>query len=678
MLAVFILLLGIFFAGALGSLFLQKKENHAHIFASFSAILGSITGIIFSSSLLLTQNNISAITPTSFPLFNISVNIDLLSALFILIISTIALCCSIYGLSYMKQYYKKYNVGLFGFFYNLFILSMILVVTASNGLYFLFVWELMSLTSLFLVIFENNHGAAMRAGITYFIMTHIGTAFLLIAFLLLFQFTSTFDFSVIKNEARDIPLFIKNIIFVLMLIGFGTKAGIIPLHTWLPKAHSAAPSQVSALMSGVMIKMGIFMMIKSFLDIFSQVPLWWGLTILVIGALSSVLGVLYALSEHDVKRLLAYHSIENIGIILIGLGSAVTFSSLGLLPLAGVAIIACLFHTVNHAIFKSLLFLGAGSVIYQTHTRNIEEYGGLIKVMPYTAIFFLVGSIAISGLPPFNGFASEWLTFQALFAGIGSKVIIIKSVFIFAAACLAFTGGLAAACFVKAFGITFLARPRSMESQKAKESPFNFLAGMFILSILCLALGVFASIFTPVLALASKSLSAISNQSPAINVTISTISVGNKFSSLNMPFIFTSIILSLFAIFGFAYLLNKKQKTITGDTWNCGFYSMNSKSEITATGFSRSVVLIFKGLFQPTQQKTIEYVDAHIRYFTKSKVITLGTLNIYERFMYYPFQKFIFLISKQFKKIQSGNINQYLLYIFILLILLLIWARFSL
>ncbi|MBI4096232.1 MAG: hydrogenase 4 subunit B [Candidatus Levybacteria bacterium] len=676
MLYVFILLLSIFFAGALGSLLLQKKENHAHLFAGVFAITGSLAGILFSFSLLFTQGKFSATIPTSFPLLKISLNIDSLSALFILIISTVALCSSIYGLSYMKHYYQKYNVGLFGFFYNLFILSMILVATANNGLYFLFVWELMSLASFFLVIFEHDRNETIRSGIIYFIMAHIGTAFILLAFLMLYISTGSFEFLAIKKASGSMPLLIKNVVFILMLLGFGTKAGIIPLHIWLPKAHSAAPSQVSSLMSGVMIKMGIFMMIRFFVDIFTQAPLWWGLTMLIIGAISSVLGVLYALSEHDIKRLLAYHSIENVGIILLGVGAGITFASLGLYSFGALAILAGLFHTINHAIFKSLLFFAAGSVINQTHTRNIEEYGGLIKLMPYTAVFFLIGSIAISGLPPFNGFVSEWLTFQALFAGIGSTVVIIKSVFIFAAVCLALTGGLAAACFVKAFGTAFLARPRSKEAEKAKESEFSLLSAMAILASLCLALGVLSSFFIPILTRVSQSLGNFSSKSTAISTNLISISVNNNFGLLNMQAVLGGLLLALILVFIVIYTFTGKQKIKFSETWACGFYSINPKAEITSTGFSRSLILIFRGIFQPTKQSTMDYVDADIRYFTKSKTITLTTANLYEKYIYYPAQRILFSLSRQVKKIQSGNINQYLLYIFITLIALLVWARF--
>ena len=286
---------------------------------------------------------------------------------------------SVYALGYVRHYYQKYNLGALGFFYNIFLAGMVMVVSAHNALFFLVVWEIMSLASYFLVILENREKENVEAGSLYFIMTHLGTAFIMLAFLLLYRATGSLDFGLIKENMGAVSPLVKNSVFILALIGFGTKAGIIPFHIWLPSAHPAAPSHVSALMSGVMIKTGIYMFIRVFMDLMPNAPLWWGTVILLAGALSSLLGVLYALTEHDIKRLLAYHSIENIGIILLGLGSSLVFWSLDMKPFAILGLTAALFHTLNHAIFKSLLFMGAGSVISATHTRNMEEYGGLIK-----------------------------------------------------------------------------------------------------------------------------------------------------------------------------------------------------------------------------------------------------------------------------------------------------------
>ena len=664
--------------GAAGALIFRKNDQFANFFGSFFAVAGSAWGVIFALlALSADASQVYEIGTASFPLLSWSFNIDKLSAFFIFIISLISLFCSIYGIGYAKHFYKKYSIGSLGFFYNIFIVGMLAVVSASNALFFLIAWELMSLSSYFLVVYDRKDKNNVEAGFLYFVMTHIGTAFIIISFLLFYKFTGSFDFDVIKENSANIPSLAKSAIFLLALAGFGTKAGIIPLHIWLPSAHPAAPSHVSALMSGVMIKTGIYMMIKIFLDIFTDAPLWWGLAILIIGSVSSLLGVLYALTEHDLKRLLAYHSIENIGIILLGLGSALAFASLNMPGLAIVGVAAALFHTLNHATFKSLLFLGAGSVISQTHTRNIEEYGGLIKYMPQTAFFFLVGSMAISALPPFNGFFSEWLTFQALFKGMTSLDAGAKWVFLISAGSLALTSGLALACFVKAFGATFLARPRSKEIKQAKESALSLRFGMASLAILSLAFGLFSGRVSYVLVKIGESLGGLGGSSPAISFSSTqSIVIDSGFSSVSAPaiagFIAIPLIITAIAVI---YLINKNQKVKIGATWDCGT-ELTPRMEITSKGFSRSIVMIFKGILKPSKQMDIEYHDADIRYFPRSRTIALGITDAYNIYLCGPLNNFIINLSERAKKIQSGNVNAYVLYIFIALLAVIFFAIF--
>jgi hydrogenase-4 component B len=489
----------------------------------------------------------------------------------------------------------------------------------------------------------------------------------------MYKYTGSFDFAVLRANAGLIPLGITNIAFILMFIGFGTKAGIIPFHIWLPSAHPAAPSHISGLMSGVMIKTGIFMMIRFFFDIFGTNPLWWGLSILIIGSISSLLGVLYAITEHDIKRLLAYHSIENIGIILLGLGSALTFNSLQMPELALLALTASLFHILNHAIFKSLLFLSAGSVINQTHTRNMEEYGGLIKYMPQTALFFLIGSMAISALPPFNGFFSEWFTFQSLFQGIISSGSYVKLVFMISAGALAFTGGLALLCFVKAFGSIFLARPRSEEVLHAKESGFFMKFGMAGLATLSLLFGVFSGALASIIGKVAQSLyiGTIPAQIAEISST-QKISVGN-FSSVSGLAIFTALIVTALIVFLISkYLVYEKQKVIIGATWDCGT-DLTPRMETTATGFARTIILMWKGVLRPHIEKNIEYVEG-TTYVPKSKEIIMGIKDLYSEYIYEPIIEVSVAISDRIKEIQNGNLSSYILYIFAVLITLLFFT----
>jgi len=668
---IFFLALSLFSAGVVFSILSYNKERLANIFSSTFAILGSITGIISAVLVLIYNQSFSINTPSSFPILSYTFKVDYLSAFFVLIISVIALFASIYGYGYVKQYFGKYNIGSLGFFYNLFIAGMLLVVTANNALFFLIAWEVMSLASFFLVIFEKDKEKNIKAGGLYFYMTHAGTAFIILAFLLLYRSVGSLDFDIIRNNIALVPAFTKSLIFVLALIGFGTKAGIIPLHIWLPSAHPAAPSHVSALMSGVMIKTGIFMLIRISLDFFAGGPLWWGILILTIGAISSVLGVLYALAEHDIKKLLAYHSIENIGIILLGLGSALIFNTLGFQSMATLGLVAALFHTMNHAIFKALLFMGAGSVISKTHTRNIEKYGGIIRYMPLTAFFFLIGSLAISALPPFNGFASEWITFQALFAGIRLVSDSTTWAFVLASGALALTGGLAAACFVKVFGITFLARPRDEKIKQISESSFSLTFSMAVLAALTLVLGLFSGSVTSILSKVAGNVTALKNSGISPGADPLAIQSGDSFASVSLPYVFLILGSAILIVFIWVKLVSRKQSQRRTITWDCGT-DLTPRMEITATGFSRSIITIFANILKPSKEVEIVYHAENPKYFPKTNVVNLGTKEVYQTYLYEPIHRLITRISELAKIWQNGNVNAYIMYIFVVLIVLLI------
>ncbi len=669
--ASFFFLIYIFTIGAFGSLLFRKNDVLANAWSSFFAVIGSLYGILFSA-LMIAEGVGSSFTfgNTGFFLLNFSFHIDLLSAFFIFAISLIGFFCSIYGYGYVKHFYGKYSIGALGFFYDILLGSLFLVVTSANALFFLIAWEIMSISSYFLVVYDRNDAANVKAGSLYLIMTYVGTACIILSFLLSYKYIGSFDFEAIKSGVALIPPLVKDAMFVLAVIGFGTKAGIIPFHIWLPAAHPAAPSHVSAMMSGVMIKTGIYMMMRLFLDILQPVPLWWGEAILIIGASSALLGVLYALTEHDIKRLLAYHSIENIGIILLGLGSSLTFNALNMPTLALLGLIAALFHTLNHAIFKSLLFLGAGSVIDQMHTKNMEEYGGLIRYMPQTALFFLVGSMAISALPPLNGFFSEWLTFQSLFQGIAQLSFSLQWIFILAAGSLAFTGGLALMCFVKIFSAIFLARPRSAEVKHTKESVFSMRLGMGALAFLSIAFGFFSGSITKILERVGQDFTVFHNTiSFAGDSSNQTLQLQNNFASVSAPALFVLLGVSIFIVVLISrFVINRQQKVLVGNTWDCGT-TLTSRMEITATGFARSIILIFKNVLKPSLQQDVEYHDAESRYIPKSRNVTMSVGNMYHTYFYEPLQKMIDGLSFRSKIIQGGNINVYISYIFIALII---------
>lgn len=649
----------LFFVGAVIPLIsVRKTKNYAYILPT----TGAVTLAIFGAYLLFTPPvNISSISIT--PVLEFVFRGDAISGFFIFVISILTFSVSIYSIGYTKS---LANTGVMGFLFSIFILSMYAVVLSGNIITFLISWETMSVVSYFLVTFDREEKSA-RAGLIYAVMTHVGTAFIIALFLILYKYTGYTDFSDIKMAVKDLPDAIKTIVFVFAVIGFGTKAGIIPLHTWLPEAHPAAPSNISALMSGVMIKTGIYGILRIAVDVLGIGPEWWGIAILVIGAVSSVLGILYALMEHDIKRLLAYCSVENIGIILLGIGASMVLASNGLYKLSAIAMTAGLYHTLNHAIFKGLLFLGAGSVVHSTHTKNMEDMGGLIKLMPYTAIFFLIGSISICALPFFNGFVSEWLTYQSLLFGFKSASVTAKVVAPMGGAALAFTGALAIACFVKVFGISFLGMPRSDHAESAKESSPSMIAGMAILALLCLVFGIFPDSTIKLFSPAVLSLTGAEYMSSGKNILyISEIASG--LSPLAM-------LVAMLAVFIAAVVLIRvvggKRKITYGDSWDCGIPSLTPRMQYTATAFTKPIRIIFKKIYRPRQDVKISYTLKPL--LVKSIKYSSEITPFFDRYFYKPVANFIHSIAGKVKYLQSGALHLYLGYILATLILLLVF-----
>ncbi len=679
----FIVALALYAGAALLSLFagwqLRDGGKVANRVAHFGACVASLLLLVFSIGVFLDGEGKMFSFASPFPDISFAFRIDGLSAFFLGLIGGIAALASWFGVAYQKHFIGKYDLGMFGFFYNAFLLGMVLAVSANQALFFLFSWELMSLASYFLVIFDREDSRNIRAGFLYLLMTQLGTVFIAIALFLAYKATGSFDFDVWRATglASLSPVW-QGVLFGSVLIGFGTKAGIIPLHIWLPEAHPAAPSHVSALMSGVMIKTAIFMIIRFFFDFFPGAPLEWGLVILVLGAVSSLLGVLYALSEHDIKRLLAYHSVENIGIILLGVGAALVFAGYGLQDFFVFALVAALFHTANHAIFKSLLFLTSGVVVGVTGTRNMEAYGGLIRVLPYSAFFFLIGSMAISAFPPFNGFASEWLVFQSLFVGVAASSLLVKMIFLASIASLSFTGGLAMACFAKAFGITFLGRRREEHlSERAPEKErMNWLVHlpMIILATLTLVLGIGAPFVVSFLVGIVASLVFGTGGETLAFPYLQFMGMSENFAGI-LPVHGTAVALAVFvavigAVIGW---LTRKRRITLAPTWDCGM-PLSSKMQITATSFSRSLVVIFRGILRPTKQTDVEYRDAETRYFTSVHSVKTDFFDVYRSYVFRPIAQALGYFSDRVKKIQSGNVNAYMFYVFMTLILLLIFT----
>ena len=471
--------MAILLLGAMAVLVLSRPERNVSWLGAGSVVIASALGCIPVIQ-VLSGGSIEAVrVPWPVPFGEFFLELDPLAAWFLVPTLLLSALSAIYGVGYLRAWQGRRSLGPVWFFYCVLVLGMMLVLLARNAVLFLFAWELMAVASFFLVTFEHERESVREAGWIYFVATHLGTAFLLMFFLLTARETGSMDFNVWAEKGIQ-TRGLADILFLLAIVGFGTKAGFMPFHVWLPEAHPAAPSHVSALMSGVMIKTGIYGLLRS-LTFLGAPPLWWGWLLIGIGLTSGVLGVLFALAQHDLKRLLAYHSVENIGIIALGIGVGLLGVSTGSPTLMVLGFGGGLLHVLNHALFKGLLFFGAGAVLQGTGTHEIDHLGGLLKRMPWTAATFLIGAVAISGLPPLNGFVSEFLIFLGAFQG-GATLGAAGAVPLLALiAGLALIGGLAAACFTKAFGVVFLGEPRTEHASHTHETGWAMRLPMLLL-----------------------------------------------------------------------------------------------------------------------------------------------------------------------------------------------------
>jgi hydrogenase-4 component B len=538
---------------------------------------------------------------------------------------------------------------------------MCLVPCAGNVFTFVAAWEVMSLTSYFLVMTDADHEDTRRAGLWYITMTQFGLVMLLPMFFLMAPTADATGFADLRAGAAALSAGRRSAIFVLALAAFGSKAGIVPLHVWLPRAHPAAPSHVSALMSGVMIKLGIYGLLRVVLDLLGGGPAWWGGVLLALGSGSAVLGVLYALMEHDLKRLLAYHSVENVGIIFIGIGAGFTLHSYGLYGLALFGFVGGLYHTLNHACFKGLLFLGAGNVLHQTHTRNMEEMGGLITRMPQTALLMLIGSAAIAALPPLNGFASEWMVFQALLAGVRiprPEVAVFVPV---AVGMLALASGLAAACFVKAFGISFLALPRSEHAAQAHEAPWPMRVSMWLLAGACVALGLGASVIVPAFYRVFRGINGLDaaiDGAPSPGLVVHAPLETGQMSPLLIAISLAVVVLA--ALVGLRALRHRRPRVT--DTWGCGRMVQTARMEYTASAFAEPLRRVFAALYRPTVDVTVTR-HPESRFFVRSVTYQSEVQPWFEHVLYDPAVRAVREASTYVRRLQAGSVHLYLLYV---------------
>jgi len=621
--------------------------------AAFASALAHLAGDGVAAMLAL---------PVGLPTIGTQFRLDALSAFFLVVVNLGGAVTSLYALGYGRHEHAPMRVLPF---YPAFLAAMNLVVLADDAFAFLVSWEFMSLTSWALVLAHHQEPATMRAGSIYLVMASFGTFCILLAFGVLAGADGGYAFATMR-AAPPTPA-ASVLAAILVLIGAGSKAGLVPLHVWLPLAHPAAPSHVSALLSGVMTKVAVYGFIRIVFDLIGKPTPWSGLVVLTVGGLTAVIGVLYALMQHDLKRLLAYHTVENIGIIFIGLGLALAFRANEMNWAAALALTAGLFHVLNHSIFKSLLFFGAGAVLVATREGDMEHLGGLIHRMPQTAVAFLIGCAAISALPPLNGFVSEWLTFQAILVSPQLPQLGLKLAVPAVGALLALAAALAAACFVKAFGVTFLGRPRTPAAEAAGEVDPLSVAAMYLLVALCLATGVLPGLVIDLLAPVAKGLVGDVMPRQAGVPWMSIVPIAQSRSSYNgliiLAFLICSGTLTAMTIHRFATRATRRSAI-----WDCGYPLASPAAQYTGSSFAMPIRRVFGTIVFHVYER----VDMPGPGAMRAGAFRLRVFDPAWLFVYGPIARAVGAAATRLNRLQFLTIRRYLTLVFCALILLLV------
>jgi len=658
------------------ALFLSRWQRLLVVTGFVVSAVASLSATVAGIWVVGSSTTSQAVMSIGLPDLPFHLRLDPLAGFFLTVVGILSFVVSIYSIGYVREIVKQRPISRLVVFYAMFLAGMFMVILADDALFFLVSWELMAAASYFLVLFEDERVENRRAAFLYMVVAHVGALAILLSFGVMSGLATGFEgfhgYTFDAMRQAEFPAVWATAAFLLAFFGFAAKAGVIPLHVWLPEAHPVAPSNISALMSGVMLKTAIYGIVRVTFDLIRVFPWWWGSIVLVFGLISAIMGVLYALMQHDLKRLLAYHSVENIGIILIGIGLSMIFRSFDFPMLSSLALIAGLYHTLNHAIFKGLLFMGAGAVLHATHERNMEEMGGLIHRMPWTAALFLVGSVSIAGLPPFNGFVSEWLTFQAFLLSPSLPSPLMKLLIPMGAALLALTAALAAACFVKAFGVTFLGHWRG-HHQHIHEVDWFMRTGMIMAALLCLALGVLPTVVIDWMDTVPEQLvgSSISTTAGAFGWMWLT-PVAPERASYSGPLVFL-VTLSVIVI---AYLLlHVRSGSITRvPLWDCGFEKVTPRMQYTSTAFAMPIRRIFGFFFHIREQVKMNPQAPHRTVPGRMQY----TLRIRDRFwgwLYRPLVDVSFWIARRVGRLQQGRIQAYLIYSFVTIIVLLLFLR---
>jgi hydrogenase-4 component B len=639
------------------------------------------------------------------PIGTLTVSLDRLSGLFLLVAAIVVLASSIFSASYLERYLERYSLKAFSAWYLLLFASIVLILLADDALLFLLAWEAMSISSYLLVNFENERDESSRAAFLMLAMGEVGFVAVVVAFLYLAANAGSLEFSALKAAGVSLGPAARWLVFLLTFFGFGIKAGLVPVNSWLPRAHPAAPANVSAILSGAILNLGLYGIVRVNLDLVPVHAVSAGLVVLVVGTISALIGILYATIEDDLKAMLAHSSIENIGIVTTGLGAGLIFTAYGRPALAGIAFIAAFYHMINHSAYKTLLFLGAGTVHDRAGTRDLNRLGGLIRAMPWTAGTVLIGTLAISALPPFNGFVSEWLTLQVMLRSAELLSIPIKIVFALCGAGLALTAALAVTCFVKMFAMGFLGMSRSEGAANAVEATRSCVMPMVFLAVLCLLLGVLP---TYVIAGLNRELQPWTDEAtdalvppffasaPAhdtlpvpfvaefhdLGAQVGQHIVGGRGlvvlhrGGMDNPVIFAMstsyMLLALLGLLLLTYIiirmwLTRTRRLARRERWDGAVRRLLPEMTYTATGFSNPVRVIFHAIFRPTTvEDTSETVAEHFRIATRSE---RQSAHIVDRLVLQPVKNAAMQFARTLAAMHHGYVNAYSAYVLLALLL---------
>jgi hydrogenase-4 component B len=644
---------GLLAASGVPGLFLSWRSPWGPRWATALTVAGSLLGLAGGCLALGTSGGAAWSFPSPVPGFRAGLGADALSGFFALPVFLVGGLGSIYGMAYWAPRRHPRNGRRLRFCYGLMLASLTLITLARDGMVFLVGWEVMTLANFFLVTTEDEDPAVRGAGWLYLLYSHVTILALFALFVLERQVTGDFAFGAISAGGSGA---LRGAIFGLALVAFGVKAGAMPLHSWLPAAHASAPSHVSALMSGVVIKMGIYGLVR-LCGLMAAPPMGWGVALLALGSLAAFFGVVFALGQHDLKRLLAYHSIENVGIILLGLGLAMVGRSAGRPDWVMLGLAGCLLHVWNHALFKSLLFFGAGSVVKATGTRDLERTGGLARRMPVTAGLFLLGSIAICGLPPLNGFVSELF----VYLGLARTALAPGSAWAaLPAPVLAATGALAVACFVKVFGIVFLGTPRSAEAREAQESPALMRWPMGVLAAACVVLGAAPGLAAPALERAAAAWAGPAGPGLAELAPLGWISASAAALLAGAAVLAAAVVPA-------SRLARRRAPELP--TWDCGYAGGSPRLQYTASSFAELITSRFAWALRPkVHEPRLEGLfPAPVRFESHPEDPVLDALLR-------PAARQASRVTARLRALPGGQLQRYILYILAVLVPLLIWA----